>query len=833
MSEHLQHVGSYLAGLQRKFSLALAAHRCAALATAALAGCAFVQVVFSIFPWVALPVLWDLLVATLASGIFFVSADIFWLRKPRRMDIARMAEKKAALAHPWLSLSLELSRTAHGASEDLISAVHRQASAEIARCPTFLPAPSNAKRWTIALALSLAAFASSIFFLQPRCPEFWKMPLSLFSPVHARAWPGTVRVPVGTACRVRLIPESAYFPSCRLACWSLDGSQIANTLLSAGDSGTFSFSLGTVNGSLSYQFTLGKTVLPPDTIYVAPKPWVTGLRVRLEPPRYTGLKPSELPEGQGTFAAYPGTLARISIETPSPLKKATVVFPGSADSVALSVSGNRAGGSITVTSSRSYTFALADTFLQNSDSIPQFSIDAIPDAPPSVFIVKPGASKDCDPGMRETLWVEAIDDIRISGLSVSTRKNNEAPAAYAERDFAASDSAVRLARLQLPLALNGFSLFPGDTLWYWARACDNRGFGGRQCTTSDTFFFRVPSFDEIHKQVLAEQDYTEQALESAGRKNGDLRRKVDNLVRSTQGTKPLSWEQQQIVRDLKHEMSAQADSLSKAVESFREAVDKIKQDGSASSELLSKMEEVRRALDELQREYGDSLLFAAPKGNEALSARDLRESLEKLKNKLPDLASRLESTLRFLASLKRDQALARLAADAQRLAKDQQDVASLPRESGECLSRQENVCKGVDDLLSDIDKNSGDRDSALFSKSGLSGLDKVASLQKAMRAGLSEKSMPSHSDMNAQSASLSSLSESLSAMQSNALAKRLEKERDALLDIAHDGLSLARMQKAIADASQSPGDSQARPPTSNRVWPRRSAEAVGKWTVCQ
>ena len=46
-------------------------------------------------------------------------------------------------------------------------------------------------------------------------------------------------------------------------------------------------------------------------------------------------------------------------------------------------------------------------------------------------------------------------------------------------------------------------------------------------------------------------------------------------------------------------MSAQADSLGKAVESFREAVDKIKQEQPASSELLSKMDEVQKAIEEL------------------------------------------------------------------------------------------------------------------------------------------------------------------------------------------------------------------------------------------
>ena len=59
--------------------------------------------------------------------------------------------------------------------------------------------------------------------------------------------------------------------------------------------------------------------------------------------------------------------------------------------------------------------------------------------------------------------------------------------------------------------------------------------------------------------------------------------------------------------------------------------------------------------------------------------------------------------------------------------------------------------------------------------------------------------------MNAMAGSLSELSENLSNMQSCALAKRFEKEREVLLDITHDALGMAGMQQSIADASQAPG----------------------------
>jgi hypothetical protein len=805
MNQHLKEVTLFVRMLRRRFATAALARRYLTILATACAGCALVQVLFAVFPWVALPVLWDLLIAALAAGAAASALDIFWWRRPGLAAVASIAESQARLPHPWLSLSLELSHSKPAGSADLAASVYENGASVIPLCPS-RPSVTGLRRLGIALALSAAALVLSGLFLQPRCAAFWKLPFSYFSPVRAAVWPGTVHVPTGALCTVRLSPALPYFPSCRLVCSALDGTPVANTLLSPGDSGRFSLSLGAITRSVAYQFTLGNTAFPPDTLFVVPKPQLSGLRILVTPPRYTGLKPAALPEGQGNFAAYPGTKAHFYLSAPYPLKRAKFVSPG-ADTLALSVTGCEAEGEVVVASRRSYTFALADTFGQASDSIPLFSIEVIPDAPPSVYFEKPGRNKDCSAAMRETLWVEAIDDIGIRSMSVATQKNSEPAVPYIQRVYSQQDSMVKLARLELPLALSGFSLYPGDTLRYWANACDNRVFHGSQCVASDTFFFRVPSFEEIHEQVSQEQDYTEHALQSAQRKNSDLQQSVANLVQSAQGKKSLSWEQQQIVRDLKQEMAAQADSLSKAVQSFREAVDKLKQEQSVPSDLLSKMNEVQKAIEELRQQYGDSLLFSMPKGNESVSMRDLQQSLEKLKNTLPDLASRLETTLKFLQALKRDQALARLAANAERLAREQQDAASLPRDAGECLSKQENVSKGVDGLLSEINKNTQQSDSALFSKNQLPALDKLCPLQKSMQSRLGSKVLPSKDDMNAMAGSLSSLAENLSDMQSSAMARRFGKEREVLLDITHDALSMARMQQSIAETSRSPDGS--------------------------
>jgi hypothetical protein len=806
MNKDFSIVMRYLHGLRRMALVRAVARQSATLCAVIFFSCTAAQVLFAVFPWTILPIIWDILVAGLGIGTGAIACILFFFRRPDMGGIARLAEKRAGCAHPWLSLSIELMDPDAQGSPDLKNAAVEKARESLALMPSKTPLSRSDRNAFILLAVSCVAFAVTAVFLDPVCARYWKTPFSYFTPVRATILPGTVCVPSGSSCILQLSPRGEQFPSCRLTVSDCEGAPEKSVLLAAGDSGRFSMQLDSMTASVAYKFTIGNTSFPADTIRVVPRPFLARLQVRVMPPSYTGIKPADLLDGQGNFTAYPGTRVHFSIGAPQPLKRALFVSLNR-DTVPFAVSGCDASGDLVVSSRRTYTFAFTDTLSQTSDSVPFFSIDVIPDDPPFIAVVKPGKSRDCTPAMRETLYVEATDDIGLASIGVHTRKNSDSPETFFTRDLPQRDSIRKLVRIELPLGLSGLSLYPGDTLFYWASACDNRTYGGHQCTVSDTFFFRVPTFEEIHERIAAEQDYTEHALSAARKRNDGLQQSLDNLMKSSQGKQPMSWEQKQVLKDLKEGMAQQADSLSKAIESFKEAVEKIKQQDAAPSSLLSKMDEVQKALDDLRKQYGDSLLFDMPKNADNVSLNDLRENLEKFKKTLPDLAKRLENTLKFLQMLKRDQELARMAGDAQRLAREQQEVASSPQ-GGNCLSKQENVCNGVDGLLKDIDRaaeKSGD--SALFSKEQLPALGQLCPLQKNMRSGLAGKNMPGKDDMNSMSGSLMSLSDNLSGMQSCAMAKRFAIERETLMDMAHDALSMSQWQESITNNSRLPSGS--------------------------
>lgn len=781
-------------------------YRTAAFGATVFAALTLVQVCFALFPWVVFPVVWDLFIFLFVIGVMAIAIDVLALRRITLRDAAVMIEQRALLPHPWLSLSLELAEREPSGFGPL---VFERARATLAQCPA---SESYGVSLTKAILCTapLCSFLFTIAMLEPSCAGYWKLPMSLFRPVSAVVSPGTVLVPTGATCTLSCTVRSASFPSCLLSVSSADGRGGTSRHIGAATEGVFSSAQSNITATEVYQFTIGNTALKPDTIRVAGRPFVAGLAVQLSPPSYTGLRPVALAEGQGNFAAYPGTKAQIRITAPFPLSSARFISAEGRDTAVMNVRGVEASFGIVVDKRKTYSFALRDTFGQTSDSVPLFSIETIPDLRPTVSFVKPGASRACTQSMAETLVVEATDDIGLHELSVSTRKNSDTPMVIYSRNTGLQKT------LQASIAcdLKRFSLYPGDTLFYWAMACDNRTYGPPQCATTDTFFFRVPSFEEIHEQIAHEQDATETAVRTARKKQDEMQKTASSLMQSSRNKQSLTWEQQQIAKDLKEAIKEQADSLQKAVESFRDAVDKIKQQQSMPPELLAKMDQVQKELEDLRKQFGDSLLFKMPERSDNVSLKDLRESLEKFKDMLPDLSQRLDNTLKFLAMIKRDQALAKLSAEAQQLAKSQQDIAKSGENAGQCLEKQNAQCNGIDSLMAHIDRAGGEKgDSALFSKNDLSALSQIRPLQNSMRSDLGRKTMPQRNSMDRMEGALMSLSQDLQNLQSSALAKKLEADRGELLAMAHDALSLSSWQRDLKDnaalPSSDPGEAAA------------------------
>jgi hypothetical protein len=742
---------------------------------------ALLQALFAFLPLTLLPVLFDGAVVLSLVLVLVYSVIAATVGAPRLLDAARLIESRRAEKTPFISLSIELASDPRTRDNPFSHAAGERAVRDLSAYPA-APLPWRRRVPAGAYVLLLGFWCFTNPFFAPRLFNYWDLPFRNGAGRGMTVEPGTITVPMDATVLLKLVPDRARYPSCRLLLETSGGDRGSSFLLRPDEKGEFVHRLDSVKNSFTYRFAPAAAALPAETVTVVPRPRLYGLNITVKPPAYTRKSERTLAEGQGTFEAYSGSLVRFFITSPH-LSRAWLAW--GSDSLPLTVTGASASGEMTVKAPLSYTFALFDTLGQKSDSLPAYRISVIPDEPPLVQIVRPGVNKMIAPALAETLRVEGADDIGIRSLALRWRTGARGGMAPGERVFPFSP-AVPAAGVTFIWKLDELTLYPGDSVFYWAEARDARGITG----VSDTFWLRVPTFEERHEERVRNQEQAEKTLGAVRDKQGEIGRELEQMVKSASRKNELSWEQKQILRDVREELAAQADSMQKALRSLERAIEHHKEEGAIGEEISRKFDEVRKAVEELTRQYGDSLLFNMKDLEKPLSWREMRAAIEKVQSALPKLDEQLDNVLKFLEMLKKDQELARLAMRAEELSKEQSSLSKNGRFNETEMARQQEVL----DAIRELSKEAAEASRGEAPESGA----RIDSLRKAMQSALAGRQPPQKQTMNQMSGSLASLSQELMQMMQLNMAGRMEQERKALLALSRDALALADWQQELA-----------------------------------
>ncbi|MFP4417628.1 MAG: hypothetical protein ACLFSB_10195, partial [Chitinispirillaceae bacterium] len=743
---------------------------------------------FGIFPWTAFPILFDaiLIVAAAAVIVLFISKIIF--RRPSLKDIAVRLEKHADRPHQNLVVGYELATQNHRGSSELIYSAVQQTAASLKNYPDRLPGVLKGKRIAFA-ATSILACSLLVTIVKPSILSYLDIPVHMFSRVQAQISPGTKTLPANTTVTFACKPDVSRYPSAMFTLVDLESGYRRTHLLRPGPDGAFRYDIDSISKSHAYSFSLGGKSLGMDTLTVINPPTLYSLRVRLTPPRYTGRKPVELQEGQGSFAAYAGTKADIRVASHHGLADALLKTDWG-DSLKLLIDSGEATGQMQLWRGGNYTFSLLDSLGQSADSLPRYAVDIIPDQEPDVRILKPGKNKALTPAQVESLWVECIDDIGIGELSLQWRRSGSDQSG---NRVLVQNRRETVIQKEVIWNLSELSLYPGDTVYYWARVIDNRPWKPHSAV-SDTFWFRVPSFGEIHRQVAQKEGQTEKALESVKEGQREMQDKLEQLIKSARGKESLSWEEKKVVEDVGKSMQQQADSLNRAVQNMQQTIEDLKEQGVLTEDLAEKIEKVRESVKELVDQYGDSLLFEQPDPNDDVSWKEMQESVEKMSEMLPELQQNLDNTMQYLEMLKKDMELAKLAARSEQLATEQMRMSE-QSDSARAGSRQGSLNEDIENLLNDVDQMSESSGEPMSSQ------DEAHKSLSRMKQEMSSSSMPSQSSMARMSGALQSMSQELNDQMSTAMMAQMMADRDRLISLAGDALDMAEWQSALVQST--------------------------------
>ena len=308
----------------------------------------------------------------------------------------------------------------------------------------------------------------------------------------------------------------------------------------AGRGGKYVARIEEVVEPLLFRVRLGDAPEVQGRIVAVSRPEVAAVSVTLEYPAYTGL-PAETVK-TGHLRAVPGTRVAVTIEPSKPLALAKLVFSDLREQpMELAGGGTKAAAQFVVDKSGDYAVHLTDTQGFSNPTPVRYSISAVPDSPPRVILVRPGAEALATPVSVLRLEYKISDDYGLRSGRLAFRLNEEKSWKTIPLPFPGVDPQKLAADLPRPgprraeqaflwdLSTLGFHV--GDVITYRLEALDHADRGGAQAPgTSPDREIRIVSDEVIAKRLQEDLENAAKVVEGVLHLERDSQDRIRRLL---------------------------------------------------------------------------------------------------------------------------------------------------------------------------------------------------------------------------------------------------------------------------------------------------------------
>jgi hypothetical protein len=448
---------------------------------------------------------------------------------------------------------------------------------------------------------------------------------------------------------------------------------------SFGDSLLFYTTLRQVRRSLDYYVRVGRESTPFEHIDVVDRPRVTGIKLSLFYPDYTGLAPAVIDENDGSISAVVGTRVTMRIETNAPVETAEMVFDDSTRSP-FKIGGLMAEQSLRVEKDRSYIISLVDRQGEvNPDPI-EYYITAVADEYPVVDVIRPGIDINLTEEMIVPLLVRISDDYGFSSLLLKYRlvsEGNPGQENIAVLHF--SDRIKTEGEINFNWDVEPLNLMPSDYILYHFEVADNDVISGPKVSKSREYLARLPSLEEIIAQTEAEYGQSVDRTEQFLRDHRDLAERLKNIARKidqdrSKADQKLAWQHQKELEDIARKEEEIGEQLKETADKINELVDKMQDSRLFSRELLEKLQEIQKLFQEVATPEMKEMRLKLMEALQSMDKQMLDEALKDYQMSQEELMRRLDRALALLKKMKIEQKISAMTEMARELVEKQEKV---------------------------------------------------------------------------------------------------------------------------------------------------------------
>jgi hypothetical protein len=413
---------------------------------------------------------------------------------------------------------------------------------------------------------------------------------------------------------------------------------------------------------------------------VTDKPRIINLKLTLNYPKYTQLKPLVLDQNDGTIEALMGTKVKIEVFTNKELSNGKLVFSDSTSSQ-MKIDGKKTTGEILVRKDETYHLEVEDKSGNKNPYPIEYKITKKDDLSPQVEILQPGEDRDLTENMQLPLLIRGIDDFGFTGLRLVYQiSSKEGETKTLKLPFEEKLEGELGSDYQWDLSNIG--LMPGDNVKYWVEIYDNDNFTGPKKGVSQSYNLRHPTLAEIVGEIEQGNENQLSDLQKKMDEQKELQKKLEQLSKDllTESTNPqgkgskLSWEKKNELENLLQKQKDLAESLKKLGEEAGKTADKIEQNNLASLEMLEKLAELKKLFEEVAPPELKEAMRKLQEALESLDKDKIKEALQNLNLSAEELLKRLDKTIAMLKQMRIEQRMEDLVKMTERLARDQEDL---------------------------------------------------------------------------------------------------------------------------------------------------------------
>ena len=264
-----------------------------------------------------------------------------------------------------------------------------------------------------------------------------------------------------------------------------------------GESGAYEGMLFDVSAPMDYYVEAEGVRSGTFSLKVVEMPYVQRLELEYHFPSYTGLPPQKIEDG-GDIAVLRGTEVRVRA-VPTMATPGGQVVLQKAEAAALTPDAEGAlTGKFKVDKDGLYHLEMTASTGGFVKASPEYTIDVLLDAAPTVSIAKPGRDTQASPIEEVFVEARADDDFGVRNLELVYAVNGGP-----EKSIGLFEGQKRMPEVSAghTFYLEELGLKAGDFVSYYARAVDNDAVQGGKPATSDIYFVRIRPLSKDFRQA--------------------------------------------------------------------------------------------------------------------------------------------------------------------------------------------------------------------------------------------------------------------------------------------------------------------------------------------